>query len=121
MNKISALTVNHVLSEASQALKDLSTERDALRSENLDLHTKIANYEMKARAEKIASLMEQKGLEGGLNREEKINMLLTKAAQGQLPIIEQAIQFASTNNPFGKVGDRPATSDDSLIGYLMSE
>ena len=66
------------------------------------------------------ALMEERNIDAGLDPDEKRAMLLEKAAEGKLEVVEQAVKLAAEGNPLGQLSDVPATSN-SLVGYLMGE
>ena len=81
MEKISAAEVSQLTKLAAENLRSLSVE-------NQDLKTKLATFQKKDHAEKIATKMEEKGLETGLSFSEKVASLMRR---DDLQVIEEAV------------------------------
>lgn len=81
MLKISAAQTGQMMKLAAASLRVLSEE-------NQDLRVKVASYEKKERAERIASAMQSKGLEPELDYQEKVAGLLQR---DDLNIVEEAV------------------------------
>ena len=120
MNKISAADAMTVLSEVPNVLLACDQKIQKLASENAELKEKVAQYETRDRVESVMALMEERNIDAGLDPDEKRAMLLEKAAEGKLEVVEQAVKLAAEGNPLGEISDVPATSN-SLVGYLMGE
>ena len=120
MNKISAADAMTVLSEVPNVLLACDQKIQKLASENAELKEKVAQYETRDRVESVMALMEERNIDAGLDPDEKRAMLLEKAAEGKLEVVEQAVKLAAEGNPLGEISDVPAESN-SLIGYLMGE
>ena len=120
MNKISAADAVAVLSEVPNVLLACDQKIQKLASENMQLREKVAQYETRDRVESVIALMDERNIDAGLDPDEKRAMLLEKAAEGKLEVIEQAVKLAAEGNPLGEVSDIPA-SQNSLVGYLMGE
>ena len=120
MNKISAADAAMVLSEVPATLLACDRKIQKLASENAQLKEKVAQYEIRDRVESVLSLMEERNIDAGLDLDEKRAMLLEKAAEGKLEVVEQAVKLAAEGNPLGELSDVPA-SQNSLVGYLLGE
>jgi hypothetical protein len=121
MEKIAAHDAFAALSEVPGTLRAQQTRIHELASENSELREKVASYEVRDRIEKIASDMEEKGLDAGLSHDEKLEMLRKKASEGSLEVVEHAVKLAAQQgSPFGELGDRPEAGG-SLVGYLLEE
>lgn len=108
MNKVSAAQAGQMMKLAAENLRALSEENTGLKSENDELKTKVASFERRERAEKIAKTMENKGLESELSFEEKVAGLLKR---DNLDVIEEAVgmsapqmKIASVHEDAGSVG-----------------
>lgn len=77
---------------ASHTLRALSEENKTLRDETSSLKEKVAAFEKRARAEKIAAEMEAKGLNTGTTFEEKVAELLDN---DRLDVVEEAVGLAA--------------------------
>lgn len=120
MEKIAAHDAFAALSEVPGTLRAQQTRIQELQGENLGLQEKVASYEVRDRVEKIAAYMEAKGLDAGLDHDEKLEMLRKKAGEGTLDVVEHAVKLAATSSPFGELGDPPAQGG-SLVGYLLED
>lgn len=120
MRKIAAEDAFAVLSEVPATLRACDQRIRTLETENVGLREKVASYETRDQVEKIAQLMEEKGIDNGMDLDEKRAMLLEKAAAGQLPIVKQAVELAARGNPLGELGERPPIGG-SLMGYLLGQ
>lgn len=78
--------------EASQMMKLAAENLRALSEENQELRTKVAAYEKREKAERIASLMDEKGLEPDASFQEKVAGLLKRE---DLDVVEQAVEFSA--------------------------
>lgn len=85
MKKISSV-------EAGQMMKMAAENLRALSEENVELREKVASYEKRDRAEKIATSMEEKGLEPEASFEEKVAGLLKR---DDLDVVEKAVGFSA--------------------------
>lgn len=102
--------------QAGQMMKLAAENIRALSEENQDLKTKVAHYEKKERAEKIASKMEQKGLEPELSMEDKIAGLLKR---DDLSVVEEAVSMSAPQMKLASVHDgdmRVAVEGDETGG-----
>lgn len=85
MTKISNMQVAQMMKLAADNLRVLSVD-------NVSLREKLAFYEKKDRAEKIASAMEAKGLEPELSIHEKVAGLMKREDLG---IVEEAVSMSA--------------------------
>jgi hypothetical protein len=88
MLKISSVQVKQALSEASETLRKLA-------SENTELNEKLAFYTKKERCEKIASLMQDRGVKVEQTFEEKVAELMETSTS--LEVIEEAVRMEPKN------------------------
>lgn len=116
MQKISSQQVKTLLKTASATIRDLNTE-------NSELKSKIASFEKKARAEKIAADMEEKGLNADLSMHEKVAYLLDPKKTPNLDLTAEAVKLASTQKGIlGALGDATAgaNSQSALEHYILT-
>lgn len=95
MNKISH-------AEAGQMMKLAADSLRALSEENQDLKGKLAHYEKKEHAEKVAHLMEEKGIEPELSYQEKVAGLMKR---DRLDVVEEAVGLAAPQMKLASVHD----------------
>jgi hypothetical protein len=116
MEKISSQQAQTILKTASATIR-------TLQSEKADLQEKVAGFEKRERAEKIAAEMEEKGLHADLDRQEKVAHLLNADAVPNLDVTEEAVKMASPQNAvLGNLGDRPggASSGGAFEHFIVT-
>jgi hypothetical protein len=95
LEKIAAGDAAAVLARSSKVASALADENDELRRENTELRNKIASYERRDQVHKLASEMEDKGLNAGMTFEEKVASIDSCPDLSQ---VEQAIKMAGAGN-----------------------
>jgi hypothetical protein len=85
MQKISGVEAGQMMKLAAENLRALSEENQGLRE-------KVASYEKRERAEKVAHLMEEKGLEPEASFEQKVTGLLER---DDLEVVERAVGLSA--------------------------
>jgi hypothetical protein len=102
MQKVSAAQAGQMMKLAAESLRALSEENQSLR-------TKVASYEKKERAERIAKAMDDKGLEPELEYQEKVAGLLQR---DDLDVVEQAVGLSAPQMKLASVHeDRRVTTE----------
>lgn len=109
MNKISAAQAGQMMKLAAENLRALSEANVTLESENGDLKEKLAHFEKKERAEKIASAMEEKGIESHISFEEKVAGILKR---DDLDVLEAAVGFSAPQMKIASVHEDGAVVSD---------
>lgn len=105
MSKINSTQAGLMMKVAAENVRALSQE-------NQELKTKVSHYEKRARAEQIASKMEEKGLEPELSIQEKIAGLLKR---DDLSVVEEAVSMSAPQMKLASVaedGERVAVEGD---------
>ena len=95
MNKYSGAQVGSVMKLAAENLRALSEENQSLKE-------KVAHFEKKDRAEKIASAMETKHLEPESSFEEKVASLLKR---DDLSVVEEAVGLIAKQEKLASVSE----------------
>jgi hypothetical protein len=95
MRKLSNVEVGQMMKLAAENLRALSEENQGLRE-------KVTSYEARDRAEKIAHVMEEKGLEPELSFDEKVDGLLKRE---DLAVVEQAVGMSAPQMKLASVHD----------------
>lgn len=114
MNKISHQQVQTLLKTASTTIRALQSEKD-------DLQAKVAGFEKKERAEKIAADMEEKGLHADLSFSEKVAHLLDGERVKDLTVAEEAVKMAAPNvGVLGSVTDQPGSGLSPFELYIAT-
>jgi hypothetical protein len=98
--KISSAQAAQLSKTAAATLRALSEETVHLRSENAELKTKVAAFEKRARVEKIATKMEEKGLNSHLSLQEKVAELMSRDS---LDAVEEAVGMAAPQTKIASV------------------
>lgn len=114
MNKIASTKVAQVLSQVGPALR-------ALAQENHDLREKLAHYQKRDRAEKIASEMETKQLNPGTSFQEKVAQLMQ---QDDLQVVEKAVELSAPQIKLAALTDEPgnaASAEDAFAAGIMAD
>lgn len=106
INKISAVKVATVTKIAAENLRALSAE-------NQELREKLSFFLKKDHAERIASEMEEKGLESELSFGEKVSGLMNRS---NLDVIEEAVGMSAPQMKIATVTDRFLSADGSASG-----
>jgi hypothetical protein len=88
--------------QASEILKTSAASLRALSEENQTLKTKVAAFEKKASAERLARAMEEKGLNDGLSFEEKVASIMER---DDLTVLEQAVGMSAPQMKLASVED----------------
>lgn len=104
MDKLSAEKVAEVLSQVSPALRALSEENSGLKE-------KVAHYELMERAEKLAGVMEEKGLDSQISHDEKVQRLMKTE---DLDVVEKAVDLSAPQFKLAHVSDNPGNHSDAL-------
>jgi hypothetical protein len=105
MEKLNTAKVAELLTDASQALKAVTEERDKLAAENAAMKTRHES-------EKLAAAMHDKGLRLDVERAELATELEKEAAEGRLPVIQEAVDMVGPNMGLTAT----PTSDDAPVG-----
>lgn len=113
MDKISAAEVGQMTKLAASALRALSGRNQELESENGELKAKLASYEREKHAEKIAMMMESKGIEPTVSKEEKIAKLLER---DDLRVVEEAVTMSSPQMKIASVNEDGVTIEGGVDG-----
>ena len=99
--------------QAGQIVKLAAENLRALSEENQELKSKLAAFEKKAHAEKIASAMEEKGLEPELSYTEKVAGLLQRE---DLTVVEEAVGMSAPQMKLASVREDTRVTVESEFG-----
>lgn len=102
MNKISSAQIGQMTKLASAALRTLSERNQSLEAETNELRVKVASYERRAHAEKIASQMHAKGIDPSTSLEEKVASLIQR---DNLEVVEEAVSMSSPQMKVASIVD----------------
>lgn len=115
--------VAQVLADSATALRQVTTERNASMAKVAELQLKVAAYEQRVQAEKVAAMMHQKGINTDTEFPSLVADLVKAAQEGKLPTIEEAVDMVGPDMSFktASIHDTPvgAGSEDDLTRYLL--
>jgi hypothetical protein len=101
-DKISGAEVSQMMKMASSTLR---TQAETIKTQEGTINTlseKVAHYQKRERVEKIASMMEEKGLEPHSDMTEKVASLMQK---DNLDVIEAAVGMTAPQTKMASVAD----------------
>lgn len=116
MQKISQMQAGQLMKLAGTSLQHLSEENAALKEKNASLEDRVVKFERKERAEKIASMMDEKGIQPEVPYDEKVTHLVENE---DLDIVEKAMSLSAPQLKVASVHEdgssdvTPPTSDDT--------
>lgn len=108
MNKLSSDKVAGILGQVGPALR-------AQQVEITDLKEKVAYYERRDRATKIASDMTRKNLDPETTFEEKVAHLMQP--ETNLDVLEQAVSMSAQQVKLASLSDHPGSSLDAAAAF----
>lgn len=113
--KISSAQVAQLSKLAADNLRALSGENVHLRNENAELKTKVAAFEKRARVEKLATAMEEKGLNPDTSFEQKVAELMNR---DNLDAVEEAVGMAAPQTKIAYVHEDGIEVESSGDQYV---
>jgi DNA anti-recombination protein RmuC len=124
MNDDTRQKVAQLLGDTSQALRQVTSERDDALHKAAAAETKLATIERRLEAEKVAARMHQKGLELDTDLNDLADHLEKAAQEGKLGEIQRAVEMVGPNMSIAKTAhvndDQPAGGGNSdLVRYLV--
>ena len=84
-----------VAARSSKVITGLTDEVEGLREKNAELEAKVASYERGEQARKLATAMEEKGLNADMTFDEKVASI---SSYEDLDAIDTAIKMAGSGN-----------------------
>ncbi len=101
---------SRVLTDTATILRKTASERDVLQAERDELAVKVAAYERRTGAEKVAAQMHSKGINTDIEFQTLVASLEKSAAEGKLPTIEAAVEMVAPDMSFktASIHDAPA-------------
>ncbi len=111
MDKVSNVQIGQMMKVAAGSLRALSEE-------NQQLKEKVAHFEHKEKAEKVASLMEEKGLQPELSFNEKVAGLLRRE---NLEVVEEAIGLSAPQTKLASVYEGSAVTVEGAADGSQAE
>jgi hypothetical protein len=118
--------IAQVLHDSATALVKVASERDALTNENQQLRMKVAAYERRMEAEKLAMDMREKGVNADVDFSTLVAALEKKAHEdpGHFRVIQEAVgltgpdmfKTASVGGESRTAGDGVSTFERFILG-----
>lgn len=110
MDKISHVQLGEMLKTAGASITSLLEEKKGLQEQVEELESKVAHFEHKEKAEKIAHQMEEKNLQPELSFSEKVAGLV---GRDNLEVVEEAVKLSAPQVKLASVSDEGAMLIDS--------
>ncbi len=111
MQKISSEQAGQILSQVGPTLRAQQQQIQSLTTENSTLMEKVAFYERRERAEKIASQLEAKGLDPDTTFSEKVEGLMS--TEKSLDVIQEAVEMSAPQIKMASLSDQPGNPSDA--------
>lgn len=89
--------VAKVLNDSANLMRAVTGERDTALAKVAELQLKVASYERRTGAEKVAAMMHQKGINTDIEFTHLVADLEKAAQEGKLPTIEEAVDMVGPN------------------------
>lgn len=109
MNKLASNEVAATLSQVGPTLRALSEE-------NVALKEKVAAYQRQERIEKIATVMEDKGLDRDNSFEQRV-VNLSNHDDSRLNAVEEAIEMSAPQIKLASVSDHAGNPSDATSAF----
>jgi hypothetical protein len=116
MNKIAHTKVAEVLSQVGPTLR-------AQREEIASLTEKLAHYQKRDRAMKIANDMQAKNMNPDTSFEDKVDSLMAED-NGRLNVLEEAVNLSAPQVKLAALSDHPSNAtdaEDAFAAVIMGD
>ena len=117
MQKLSQKKVAQVLRDAENAIRAVTAERD-------EALAKMSAMELRSECEKTATVMHSKGIHTDVKFNDLVEGLEKSAAQGRLPIIQEALDMMGNQMSFGHINNDShiaSGGDNDLTRFIMGD
>ena len=123
MEKISHNKVAVVLSTVPNMLRGLARERDDLLEKNAQLQARVAEFERRARVERIAKTASDRGIDSlGVSHEEKVASIENAVDQGRsLDVMEEAVKMSAAGGNLATLIGDEVTGDEGASSVRKTE
>lgn len=118
MQKISSEQAGQILGQVAPTLRAQQQKIESLTSENGELTEKLAFYRRRERAEKIASQIEAKGLDGESTYAQKVDGLMNP--DKDLDVIEAAVDMSAPQIKLASLSDNPGNASDAKSAFELA-
>lgn len=92
--------VAKVLNDSAHLVRAVVSERDGALAKVAELQLKVASYERRTHAEKVAAMMHQKGINTDTEFPSLVTDLEKAAQEGKLDTIEEAVEMVAPDMSF---------------------
>ena len=113
--------VAQVLRDAGTAMRAVATERDEAVDKLAEANAKLAAYERRTMAEKVAAQMHHKGINTDVEFSDLVSDLEKAASEGKLGTIENAVEMVGPDMSLktASIHDSPRASGNAFEAFLL--
>lgn len=115
MNKISSEQAGQILAQVAPTLRAQQGAIESLTAEKQELTEKVAFYQRRERAEKIATQLEAKGLDPETSFTQKVEGLMS--TDKNLDVIEEAVGMSAPQMKLASLSDSPGNPSDAKSSF----
>lgn len=115
MNKISSEQAGQILGQVAPTLRAQQQEIQSLTADKQALTEKVAFYQRRERAEKIAAQLEAKGLDPETSFTQKVDGLMKP--ETDLDVVEKAIDMSAPQIKLASLSDNPGNPSDAKSAF----
>lgn len=115
MNKISSEQAGQILGQVAPTLRAQQQKIQTLTTTNEELTEKVAFYQRRERAEKIAAQLEAKGLDPETSFAQKVDGLMKPDTD--LDVVEKAIDLSAPQIKLASLSDNPGNPSDAKSSF----
>jgi hypothetical protein len=115
MNKISSEQAGQILGQVAPTLRAQQQKIESLETEKGELTEKVAFYQRRERAEKIAAQLEAKGLDPETSFTQKVDGLMKP--ETDLDVVEKAIDMSAPQIKLASLSDNPGNPSDAKSAF----
>jgi len=109
-----------LMADAGHTLQKVSSERDKLAEENVELREKNSSLLRRMEAEKVAAEMHDKGIHTEVPYDVLAEQLEKEAEQGNLPVIQQALHMTGPDMlKSASLSDGSGVGASELESYIL--
>ena len=115
MQKISSEQAGQILGQVAPTLRAQQQKIESLATENQELTEKVAFYQRRERAEKIAMQLETKGLDPESSFAQKVDGLMKP--ETDLDVVEKAVDMSAPQIKLASLSDNPGNASDAKSSF----
>lgn len=118
MQKISSEQASQILGQVGPTLRAQQQQIQSLTAEKQELTEKVAFYQKRERAEKIATQLEAKGLDPDTTYTQKVESLM--GTDKNLDVIEEAVGMSAPQIKLASLSDNPGNASDAKSAFEIA-